>query len=308
MASMNGKKCRIVGPLNKHEQRYPVFVCDTKEVVLIKPSNLMLLRSHQNDHSANRSKWKDRVREDVVHHHVDDRKENEGEKARRHDVNLMKNSMKFPLLNGLKGREYRLKDNATILFYERFLEESRVQSLWKELMSTLSWEQSQFNIRGRSVLTPRLQSWMRDDGITNEMASLYQTQAGHSWSESILLIKNTIEKLLHCTFHYVLINYYRDGKDSIAFHSDTEAKPRCKNVVGSVSLGGPRRFLLKHVESKHMGILGKREFLLPSGCLLVMKDDTQIKWKHAVPKDKKYQNPRINLTFRQVCDCKSCSK
>ena len=121
------------------------------------------------------------------------------------------------------------------------------------------------------------------------------------------MIKRTIEQLVDCTFQFVLINYYRDGSDYIGLHSDREARPKCKNVVASVSLGGPRRFIMRHKDWKKRNI-AKKEFLLQSGCLLVMKDDTQKMWKHTVPKSAKLQNPRINLTFRQVCDCKSCTK
>jgi len=274
MSAMNGKKCRVLGSLNEHEQRYPVFVLDTKDVVLIKPSNLVPVNME----------------------HLEEEKAQMDDGQHILDISL------------LRGREYRLKDNATILYYEKFLDESRVQSLWQELM-TLNFEQSEWKgAGGRTYKTPRLQSWMRDDGITNKMASLYQKQPGFRWSASMMMIKRTIEKMLDCTFHYVLINWYRDGKDSIAWHSDGEAQSRCKNVVGSVSLGGPRKFLLRHNDFKKMGVVGKKEFLLQSGCLLVMKDDTQIMWKHSVPKSGKHRNPRINLTFRQVCDCESCAK
>ena len=209
-------------------------------------------------------------------------------------------------ISNLKGIEYKLKDNATILYYERFLEESRVQSLWKELLA-LNYQQGEFKMFGKVVKTPRMQSSMRDEGITRKMGSLYQTQDGHPWSQSMLYIKNTIEKLLDCKFQFVLINHYRDGNDYIGWHSDREARPKHKNVVASVSLGGPRRFIMRHRDWKKKQI-PKKEFMLPSGCLLVMKDDTQKMWKHTVPKSTKLQNPRINLTFRQVCDCTSCTK
>jgi len=267
--------------------------------------NLILCSPPQSNHSSNRSKgrsqqkWKKKVPVDT----------DDSESKSQDDG--AESSADISLLNVLSGKvkEYRLKDNATILYHEKFLDESRVQSLWKELM-TLNWEQSSFKTRsGNTVYTPRLQSWMRDEGITNKMASLYQKNPGYPWSESISVIKNAIESMLHCKFQYVLINQYRNGRDSIAWHHDDEAQAKCSNVVGSVSLGGPRRFLLRHVHHAKLGVVGRREFLLSSGCLLVMKDDTQIMWKHAVPKDAKHQNPRINLTFRQVCrGCKLCWK
>ena len=155
--------------------------------------------------------------------------------------------------------------------------------------------------------TPRLQSWMRDNDISNKNANLYQSQDGYPWSRNVLYVKNSIEKLINCKFNYVLINYYRDGKDYIAWHSDKEAIPSCKNIVGSVSLGGTRRFCFRHKQWKEKKI-AKHEFKLTDGCLVVMKDDTQKQWKHTVPKSKKPQKPRINLTFRQSCVCPKCSK
>ena len=228
----------------------------------------------------------------------------EKEESKQHDATEYKLEKS---LDVSKGVEYKLKDNGTIWFYEHFMDESAVQSLWKELM-TLNYQQPEFHRGGNIVKLPRLQSHMKDKGVTREMASLTQTQDGHSWSKSMTIIKETIERLCDCKFQYVLINWYRDGKDSIGWHCDDEAIPKCKNVVGSVSLGGPREFIFRHRDWKKKGI-PKVEFMLTSGCLVVMKDDTQVSWQHTVPKSRKFQNPRINLTFRQVCNgCKWCRK
>jgi len=268
MQSMNGKLCRVIGPLNEQEQRYTVFVFDTKEVVLIKPSNLKLATINTQKNTASAA---------------------DGDIQNMHSANWIQ-----------RGVEFKLKDNATILYYKTFLTEQSATALLEELRRTLRWQQPKM---------PRLQSWMRDEGITNKMASLFQTQRGHSWTESraMLHIKNTLETLLRCRFHYVLINQYRDKNDSIGWHCDDEAIPRCKNIVASVSLGGPRTFLFRHKNWKANALT--KEFALPSGCLVVMKDDTQRHWQHSVPKSRKRANPRINLTFRQVCrGCRLCAK
>jgi len=266
MQSMNGKLCRVIGPLNAQEQRYPVFVFETKEVVLIRPSNLMR-KPAAVDPATSAVAVRDSGR----------------------SVNWKQ-----------RGVEYNLKDNSTILYYRYFLTPTRANEVYEELSRTLSWEHPRM---------ARVQSWMRDEGITNKMASLFQTQKGHPWTDSraVLHIKNTIEALLRCSFQYVLINHYRHRNDSVGWHGDEEAKPRCKNVVASVSLGGPRRFILRHNDWKQNSL--KKEFTLSSGCLLVMKDDTQRFWQHSVPKEGKRVNPRINLTFRQVCrGCAECSR
>eukprot|EP01083_Nonionella_stella_P093951 263549_1 len=207
-------------------------------------------------------------------------------------------------ITSLKCIENHWKDNATVLYYKTFLSQTRARVLFEELKK-LKFEQSELKMFGKSVKVPRLQCWMRDENIQNKDANLYQTNKGYPWSHNMLYVKNSIQKLLDCKFNYVLINYYRDGKDYISWHYDKESRAKCKNIIASVSLGGPRRFVFRHDDWKTKKI-PKHEFVLPSGCLVVMKDDTQKKWQHSVPKTTKHQNPRINLTFRQSCDCSVC--
>mmetsp|Transcript_54377 Transcript_54377/g.86940 ORF Transcript_54377/g.86940 Transcript_54377/m.86940 type:complete len:144 (+) Transcript_54377:2-433(+) len=139
---------------------------------------------------------------------------------------------------------------------------------------------------------------MADANITSELTHYPLKQEAYQWTQNMLYVKHSLEKLLHCTFDYVHIHYYRDGKDYIGWHSDKEAKKKRKNIVASVSLGAPRKFCFRHNEWKQNRTL-KKEFVLPHGSLIVMKDDTQIKWKHTLPKSSKITKPRINLTFRQ---------
>jgi alkylated DNA repair dioxygenase AlkB len=101
----------------------------------------------------------------------------------------------------------------------------------------------------------------------------------------------------HCgeTFNSVLANLYRDGRDSVGWHSDDEPALGAEPVIASVSLGVARMFYMKHKSEK-----ADWKILLTRGSLLLMKSATQRYWKHALPKDKKIQEPRINLTFRRT--------
>jgi len=65
---------------------------------------------------------------------------------------------------------------------------------------------------GKVATLPRLQCWMSDDGVT---AQLYQKEPALPWSETVCGLKQRLEDLLKCKFDYVLMNYYRDGNDSI---------------------------------------------------------------------------------------------
>ena len=96
----------------------------------------------------------------------------------------------------------------------------------------------------------------------------------------------------------VWVNYYRDGRDSVAWHRDRLGPPGSPGrrgahpIVAIVSLGGPRRFALRPAGGGR-----SRSFLLGSGDLLVMGGDCQRRWEHAVPKAA-HAPPRMSVTFR----------
>ena len=93
----------------------------------------------------------------------------------------------------------------------------------------------------------------------------------------------------------MLLNLYRDGRDSIGFHSDDEPELGVNPVVASVSLGAVRQFVLKHKKSKE-----KLAFRLARGSLLVMGGACQHHWIHGVPKTAEVVGERVNLTFRRA--------
>lgn len=186
---------------------------------------------------------------------------------------------------------YHLKDSGHIEFNDKFLSDQFSIELFKSL-TTLDFKQSEMVMYDKIVLTPRLQAWMGNSG-TN--ASLYTREDPHPWSDEMLILKNKLEEITNFKFDYVLINYYRDGNDYIAYHADREAIGKGKNVICSISLGATRKFVLKHNDKT----IAKQEFMLENGSLIIMKgDNTQKFWKHTITKTAKVNLPRINLTFR----------
>jgi len=93
-------------------------------------------------------------------------------------------------------------------------------------------------------------------------------------------------------FRAIGANWYRDGRDSVAWHGDRVARDLPEVTIAIVSLGGPRRFLLR---PKGGGPSVK--FDLASGDLLAMGGSCQRTWQHCVPKVAR-ASPRISLTFR----------
>jgi alkylated DNA repair dioxygenase AlkB len=101
-------------------------------------------------------------------------------------------------------------------------------------------------------------------------------------------------------FNCALANLYRDGHDAMGWHADDEPElgpdaPR-DVLIASVSLGAPRRFVLRH----RRRTTERRELELGEGSLLVMGGTTQHRYQHAVPRTAKPVGPRMNLTFRLI--------
>ena len=110
-------------------------------------------------------------------------------------------------------------------------------------------------------------------------------------------IKNKIEKVSGSKFNSVLLNYYRDGKDSMGWHSDDEPELGKNPVIASLSFGQKRVFHLRHRFDKE---IPKVKLNLDHGSLLIMAGETQHFWQHQIPKTARKIEGRINLTFRWI--------
>ena len=118
----------------------------------------------------------------------------------------------------------------------------------------------------------------------------------HPWNSLLQKIKSLVESVSDTKFTTVLLNQYRDGKDSNGWHADNEKELGTDPIIASVSFGAERVFQLKHNSISGL----KQNILLEHGSLLVMKGTTQHFWKHQIPKTSKAIGSRINLTFRVI--------
>ena len=118
----------------------------------------------------------------------------------------------------------------------------------------------------------------------------------HPWSPLLQKIKSYVENVSNTNFTTVLLNQYRDGKDSNGWHADDEKELGVNPMIASVSFGTERNFQLKHNSDK----TPKKNIVLEHGSLLIMQGTTQHFWKHQIPKTSKAVGSRINLTFRVI--------
>ncbi len=185
--------------------------------------------------------------------------------------------------------------DANILFNAGWLKLSESNELQALLARELAWEQSIIKVYGQPYKIPRLNAWYGDESAEYGYSGTQLKR--NSWHPSLLLLKNRLEEDLGVSFNSVLANWYTTGEHSMGWHSDDEPELGRQPVIASVSLGGPRKFQLKH---RFRQELSTYSIELPPGSLLVMSGDTQRYWRHQIPKTKRQVSSRINLTFRQV--------
>jgi alkylated DNA repair dioxygenase AlkB len=165
----------------------------------------------------------------------------------------------------------------------------------QRLIAEVPWRSEELVMWGRRMLQPRLTAWYGDAGARYAYSGI--ELAPLPWTPLLADLKARVEEVAGVTFNSVLINYYRDHRDSVGFHSDNEPELGERPVIASLSLGEERIFILRHKTARQLAPVRLR---LESGSLLLMRGDTQRCWRHGVPKETQPCGPRVNLTFRQI--------
>ena len=183
--------------------------------------------------------------------------------------------------------------DADIEYWQNFLNPEQAQRLYQHILDNIKLSQHRVVVYGKAHLTPRLVCWMGDAGLHYHYAK--HTLRPVRWDAQLLACKTRLERASRSGFNSVLINYYRDGRDSNGWHSDDEPELGRHPTIASLSLGATRDFQLRH---KTQGEL-KQTLALQAGSVLLMRGATQGYWQHQIPK-RAHVGGRINLTFRQI--------
>ena len=165
--------------------------------------------------------------------------------------------------------------------------------LFQSLLDAIPWRTATLTIAGQKRPLPRLQCWMADQGRSYSYSGLKLSP--HPWNPDVLRIKARLEQLCEHSFNSVLLNYYRDGSDSVSWHADDETELGPNPIVASVSLGARRTLEFK---PKFNLTTPKKQIVLGSGSILIMGKTIQNNWLHQIPKISGTIDPRISLTFR----------
>lgn len=184
--------------------------------------------------------------------------------------------------------------DAEIIYYPQFYDKEQADIIFAELIKDIPWQQDEIRVYGKIHPQPRLTALFGNEGKPYSYSNI--TMQPHSWNSLLQKLKTEIEKVSETVFTTVLLNQYRDGKDSNGWHADNEKELGINPVIASLSFGAERTFQLKHNLDKNL----KKNIVLQHGSLLLMKGTTQHFWKHQIPKTAKPISPRINLTLRVI--------
>ncbi|MEG5139501.1 MULTISPECIES: alpha-ketoglutarate-dependent dioxygenase AlkB family protein [unclassified Microcoleus] len=191
-------------------------------------------------------------------------------------------------------QEEVINTDGEVILYPSFLSIQESDHFFLDLYYSVKWKQDTIHLFGKKMPLPRLTAWYGDEGKSYTYSGIEQHP--EPWTATLKSIKSKVEEISEVTFNSILLNLYRNGKDSVSWHSDDEPELGQNPIIASVSFGQTRRFSLKHKISKQHKI----DIDLPKGSLLLMKGETQHYWQHQIPKNSQSVDPRINLTFRVI--------
>jgi alkylated DNA repair dioxygenase AlkB len=152
-------------------------------------------------------------------------------------------------------------------------------ALFDQLERSLAWRTEARRMYDHVVATPRLLASVPQGGTIDELRRAVSARYAEDFVRTTAAL-------------------YRDGNDSVAWHGDTTARDMDQAIVATLSLGQPRRFLLRPAAGSPTGAGPPIALQLGRGDLLVMGGTCQRTWRHAIPKVARAPGPRIAVMFR----------
>jgi len=189
----------------------------------------------------------------------------------------------------LPGKKIFDLPDLELMQYDGFIPKEDADRYYTSLLYGTPWREYQMPMYDKIVTAPRMVAWYGSADEAGESAL--------PWTPELLELRDKLQKETELSFNAVLLNLYRNGNDSVAWHSDKEHRIGKNPNIASVTFGQTRPFRFRHKTDKSLPHV---EIPLHHGTLLLMSGTTNTFWEHHIPKSAKDMLPRINLTFRQV--------
>lgn len=169
--------------------------------------------------------------------------------------------------------------------------------MFEALCSESSFERRSIRLFGREVTQPRGIAWAGDLPYTYSRSTLDP----RPWPSTLQRLRTIVAEVVGQDYNHALLNLYRDGLDSMGMHSDDEVELGALPTIVSFSFGVTRHLT---VRAKHENASPEPRhsyrFELAHGDLAVMGGAMQRDYLHGVPKSRKVEGPRLNVTFRRI--------
>ena len=172
-----------------------------------------------------------------------------------------------------------------IRYWPAFLGDGEATAWFHALSEGCDWQHQRRPMYDRVVDVPRLQAWYPFDAASHE---------GLPAGLPLAAMLARVQAVVPGAYNSAGLNLYRDGHDSVAMHGDKLHTVAAGHPITLVSLGAPRRMLIRARE-------GRRETLavdLAPGSVLSMSHASQSTHEHGIPKTRRAQGPRISAVFR----------
>src|SRR5262245_55369393 len=115
---------------------------------------------------------------------------------------------------------FELEDGGSLALYERWISAEESDRAFDELRSQTPWRAEAIRIAGRLIPVPRLTAWYGDPAAVYTYSGLRKEPL--PWTPLLAHLRERIRNTAKVDFNSVLLNYYRDGNDSMGWHSDDE--------------------------------------------------------------------------------------
>lgn len=189
--------------------------------------------------------------------------------------------------------ENLLPENGAVHYFGKIFSPPAAEKYLHYLLEEIPWEHDEAIIFGKRIFTKRKVAWYGDSGFSYTYSS--STKFALPWSEKLLLLKKIAEEKTGAIYNSCLLNLYHNGEEGVGWHSDDEKSLSENAAIAALSFGAERKFSFKHkINDKKISVL------LENGSLLVMKNEIQKFWKHAILKSTLIKEPRVSLTFRNM--------
>lgn len=176
-----------------------------------------------------------------------------------------------------------------IEFIENFIKDTDI--IFRDLFDNTPWRQDRVVVYGKEYDVPRLQQWYGDGSYAYSGIRMEPLP----WTDRLKELKQAVEEKCEHEFNSVLLNLYRNGNDTVGWHSDDEPELGDQPSIVSLSFGAARDFIMRNKLTQE-----KKCFSLTDGSFLYMFGKSQEEWEHSLPRRKRVIMPRINLTFRNI--------